>query len=118
MSRDIQIIGGDEAVRNIARRVGKDKVNRVVKKNTTETQQRMMRNASFNKGYQTGTTKRSISIELFPAQLAGEVKPGTEYSPYLETGTRFMEAQPFVKPTRDEQAPIFLKDMQDLIRKG
>ena len=118
MNRNIQIIGGDKVVRNIAKRVGRDKVNRVVKKNTAETQQRMMRNASFTKGYQTGTTKRSISLELFPESLAGEVKPGTDYSPYLEYGTRFMEAQPFVKPTRDEQAPIFLKDMQDLIRKG
>ena len=114
----IEVIGGDELVRNISARVGKGKVNNVVKRNTAQLQQRMMRNATFVKGYQTGFTKRSITLNLLPFELAGEVGPGSNYSPYLEFGTRYMDAQPFVRPSAREQAPIFLKDMQDLIRKG
>lgn len=114
---DIRMIGADKLVKSIASRVDRDKVNGVIKRNAAQTQRKMMKNASFGP-YKTGTTKRSISIELQPMFLSAEVGPGTDYSPYLEYGTRFMDAQPFVRPTRNEQAPIFLKDLQNLIRRG
>ena len=114
----IEIEGADELVRSITKRVGRDRVNGVIRKNTIDAQRRMMRNATFVKGYQTGFTKRSISFNLLPLELVGEVGPGSDYSVYLEYGTRYMDAQPFVIPTRNEQAPIFLRDMKNLIRKG
>src|SRR5699024_11491096 len=108
----------NELDRSIAKRVAKDRINSVIGKNTIEAQRRMMRNATFVKGYQTGFTKRSIYFNLLPLELVGEVGPGSEHSVYLEYGTRYMDAQPFVVPTRNEQAPIFLRDMKNLIRKG
>lgn len=35
---------------------------------------------------------------------------------YLEYGTRFMDAQPFVRPALEEQASKFKRDMQKLVR--
>lgn len=35
---------------------------------------------------------------------------------YLEYGTRFMDAQPFVQPALEEQSAKFKSDMQKLVR--
>ena len=35
---------------------------------------------------------------------------------YLEYGTRFMDAQPFVQPALEEQLPKFKSDMKKLVR--
>ena len=48
--------------------------------------------------------------------MTAEVSPGTEYSPYLEYGTRFMEAQPFVHPALEAQEGQFKSDMKKLVR--
>lgn len=89
---------------------------RVVKQNGSELQTKMQKNADFKKGYQTGTTKRSISLEIKDAGLTAEVEPGTEYASYLEYGTRFMDAQPFVRPAFDVQKKQFIADMQRLVK--
>jgi HK97 gp10 family phage protein len=75
----------------------------------------MQQKADFKKGYQTGTTKRSIALEIKDSGMTAEVEPGTEYSPYLEYGTRFMDAQSFVRPAYNEQKAIFKADMQKLV---
>jgi len=78
--------------------------------------QKIQKNADFKKGYQTGTTKRSIKLEIKDGGFEADVEPETEYAPYLEYGTRFMEAQPFVKPGYDEQKAQFKRDMQKLVK--
>lgn len=88
------------------------KVKEAVKKNGSELERRMKRNATFVKGYQTGETKRSISLGLEDAGFTANVKPGTEHSYWLEKGTRFMSAQPFVNPSLKEQEPKFVKDIE------
>ena len=62
--------------------------------------------------------KRSITMRIDISGLAGYITAGAEYSPYVEYGTRNMGAQPFMRPAAREQAPIFLRDMKNLIRKG
>lgn len=93
-----------------------DDVKTVVRHHGSELQKRMQDKADFKKGYQTGTTKRSIGLELKESGFAAEVGPETEYSPYVEYGTRFMEAQPFVRPAYDEQKALFKSDMQKLVK--
>lgn len=102
-----------------------NKVRQVVRTNGAELSKVMKKNADFEghfEGdwfvYPTGTTKRSIRLSVKDAGLRAEVAPKTYYSPYLEHGTRFMNAQPFVKPSFDHQKPIFLKDMLAVIGDG
>lgn len=110
---NIEVIGGDKLVRSIAKRVDKSKVNDVVKRNTAQAQQKAMKYAAVD----TGFMKRSITIEV--SDLEGRVSVGAEYAPYVEYGTRFNDgAKPFMRPARNEQSPIFLSDMKNLIRKG
>ncbi|MBR0085646.1 MAG: HK97 gp10 family phage protein [Lachnospiraceae bacterium] len=112
----IRIVGLEALYKGISKNMDLAPVRNVVALNGSELQQRMQEEADFKKGYQTGTTKRSISLKMRDGGLTAAVAPGTEYSPYLEYGTRFMEAQPFVKPAFEGQSRIFKSDMDKLVR--
>lgn len=91
-------------------------VKRVVQQNGVELLEKVARNAEFDKGYQTGTTQRSVDIEFRDGGMTVEVEPHTEYAAYLEFGTRFMEAQPFVEIALNAQLPVFKRDLEKLVR--
>ena len=112
----IKIEGLEELEKKLKANVTLDDVKHVVRQNGSELQRKMQQKADFKKGYATGTTKRSIGLEIKDAGLTAESAPETEYSPYLEYGTRFMEAQPFVRPAFEEQAEQFKRDMAKLVR--
>lgn len=112
----IKIEGLDKLQAALKDNVNLDDVKRVVKANGAALQQKMQTNADFTQGYQTGETKRSIGLEFSDGGYTAEVEPKTDYSPYLEYGTRFMEAQPFVKPAYEEQKEQFKRDMQKLVK--
>lgn len=112
----LKIEGLSDLQKGLAKKIQLDDVKRVVTQNGGELQEKMMRNADFKKGYQTGTTKRSITLTIKDNGLTSEVEPTTEYSPYLEYGTRFMEAQPFVKPAYEVQKEQFKKDLDKLVK--
>ncbi|MFD1385719.1 HK97-gp10 family putative phage morphogenesis protein [Oceanobacillus oncorhynchi subsp. oncorhynchi] len=90
-------------------------VKKVVQLNTSELQRKMQRNATFTKGYSTGTTKRSITSSVSDNGFTGMVSPGTHYSPYLIYGTRFMASQDFFRPSFFEQRKQFISDMERIM---
>lgn len=126
MSKELK--GADELMKHIQKSMQLEEAKRIVKMNTAEMQRNMVRSASFNghmeweakKGLvfvsPTGTTKRSISLELSSGGLVGKVAPGTEYSPYLIYGTRFMAAQDFFRPNFHKQEIQFRQDMMRLVQ--
>lgn len=83
-----------------------------VRVNGAQMQQKAQRNAPVD----TGNLKRSIGLELSDGGLTAKVTPTAEYAPYLEYGTRFMEARPFIGPAFDEQKEQFKRDMDKLVR--
>lgn len=113
----IKIEGLEELQARLLDNVTLDDVRKVVRHNGSKMTDKMKDNADFKMGYQTGETKRSISMELSPDGMTVEVGAKTEYAPYLETGTRFMDAQPFVLPAYEEQKPKFFSDMRKIMRK-
>jgi HK97 gp10 family phage protein len=112
----ITITGLDNLQKKLKQNIRMEDVQRVVRHNGSALQRKMMQQADFTRGYATGTTKRSIGLAFKDGNFTAEVEPGTEYSPYLEYGTRFMDAQPFVRPAFDEQKEKFKSDMQKLVR--
>lgn len=112
----IEVKGLDKLQKALKENVTMDDVKKVVRHNGQQLQTNMQNKADFTKGYQTGQTKRSIGLEIVDGGFAAEVEPTTDYSPYLEYGTRFMEAQPFVRPSFEEQKAKFKRDMQKLVR--
>ena len=93
-------------------------VKKEVKSNGNELKKRMVKFADFKKGYQTGNTKRSIQEHISNDGLSVTVGPTTEYAPYLEYGTRYMEAQPFVRPAFEVQVPKFVRDLNNIIKEN
>ena len=112
----IRIEGLEELQKQLRKNANLDDVKKAVKQNGSELQRKIQRKADFKKGYQTGETKRSVMLDFKDGGLTAESGPQTDYSEYLEFGTRFMEAQPFVKPALDEQAKQFEKDLRKLVK--
>lgn len=112
----IKVEGLDKLQKALKDNITMNDVKKVIRHNGAELQSRMMQEADFTRGYATGTTKRSISLDLKDGDLTAEVGATTEYAPYLEYGTRFMSAQPFVKPALDAQVQKFKSDMQKLVK--
>ena len=116
MSKTIKLEGLHELQRGLKDRATLEKAKLIVSQNGAELQSRMQDKADFKKGYQTGQTKDSIGLDLKDRGLTAEVGPTTEYHAYLEYGTRFMEAQPFIKPAWEEQVEVFKRDMDRLVK--
>lgn len=100
-------------------------VKKVVRRNGNELKNRMVRKADFRGHYKgkkfvapTGTTKGNITEHVAFSGFSVTVGPTTEYAPYLEYGTRFMEAQPFVRPAWTEQVPKFVRDLNNIIKEN
>ena len=87
-------------------------IGRVVKANTAELQQKEMRTVPVD----TGFLKRSIMLTMKDNGLTGVVEPTASYATFVEFGTRFMAAQPFVRPNYDEQSKQFIKDMEKFVK--
>lgn len=98
--------------KGLKKRTDMNAVKTVVKKNGSDMQRKAQRNAPVD----TGTLKRSIGLDVSDNGMSATVEPTAEYAPYVELGTRFMEAQPFLKPAFEEQKKQFEKDLQKLVR--
>lgn len=113
---EIKIVGMDKLEKQLKKNATLNDVRTVVRKNGADLQRTIQRKAEFKKGYQTSETKRSVGLEIIDNGMTAESGPTTEYSEYLEYGTRFMEKQPFVKPGLEEVEPKFKADMQKLVK--
>ena len=119
---DIKIVGMEKLQKKLKKNVDMTEVKRQVRKHGGQLQEKAMRNAPVGTpestgipGYVGGTLKRSIGIEITDSGMSAEVEPTAEYAPYVELGTRFMEAQPYLKPAFDDQKEKFKKDMKKLV---
>ena len=120
---DINFKGFTNLAQKLDEKANLKDIKEVVQLNTAELQEGMQKRASFKGHYEgknfvkpTGTTKRSIGIDMQDGGFRGVVGPRTEYAPYLEYGTRFMAAQPFIRPSFFVQKYKFIKDIKRLMR--
>lgn len=119
---NVKIIGLDDLEKRLKANATLADVKKVVKQNTLELQKAVVRNAgesTFNKGYFTGNLKQDVSANGFKMEdggLTGNVGTTVDYGPYLEHGTRFMAAEPFVKKPLEDQKKQFLADMKKLTK--
>ena len=123
----LKVDGLDKIEKRLRHNAEMSDVKRIVRQHGSSLQRTMQKKADFHGHYEwekgkgkvfkkaTGQTKRSIGLEMKDSGFTAEVGPETEYSPYLEYGTRFMEAQPFIKPALDEVGPQFHRDLRKLV---
>ncbi|WP_271401514.1 HK97-gp10 family putative phage morphogenesis protein [Salinicoccus roseus] len=91
-------------------------VDEIVKNNTIELTMYAKENGveAFNKGYATGFTVRSITMERV-ASMHYKTISQSGHSGYLEYGTRFMEAAPFIFPAYKKVKQQFQADLKRLV---
>ena len=113
-----KITGLNKLQSGLIERTKETAVKSVVKKHTTQMQQRAMSTASsvYVKGYSTGATKKSIGIGFENGGLSGITGLGTSYAQYVEYGTRFMAAEPLLKPVFNRQKTLFKSDLEKLLK--
>lgn len=113
MSRNFRIHGTKQLQKALRAKTSLQDVKSVVKKNgsamTTKAQKRAL--------VDTGQLRRSIKTESLDGGFASRTKPEANYAPYIEYGTRFSSAVPFLKPAYDIQKKIFIKDLSALLKK-
>lgn len=83
----------------------------VVKANGARLQKETMKITPID----TGALMRSISLKITEGGLTALVAPGMHYAAYVEFGTRFMAAQPYVRPAFDTVRAKFISDLRKLI---
>lgn len=119
----IKLEGMEEFQVKLKKNVQMSDVKRVVKANGAALQEAAQRKAPVGTpqstgipGYVGGTLKRSIVLEIRDGGLTAEVEPTAEYATYVEHGTRFMNAQPYMRPSYNQQKEKFKSDMKKLVR--
>lgn len=116
---EVKLVGMDRLVAKLEHcGSNREAVKAVVLKNGNQLNEKMkthMRNA-YTKGYSHGDTAGSVNTVITDGGMTAEIGPTTNYSMYVEYGTRFMQAEPAIRPAFDEQVPIFKSDMGKLVR--
>lgn len=107
----IKVVGMEKLQKKLKQNVRMDDVKRIVHHHGAEMQEKAQEKAPVDTGY----LKRSIGLEITDGGMSAEVEPAADYGPYPEFGTRFMEAQPYMRPAFEEQSKEFRKDMQKLV---
>lgn len=86
----------------------------VLKANTARLQRTAQRNAPID----TGTLMRSILLEMRDNGMTGIVGATAEYAAYVEYGTRFMNAQPYLDPAMTIVRKQYIKELEQLLKAG
>lgn len=96
----------------LKRNASMSEVKKIVKSNGAELNASAARKAPVD----TGFLRRSIIFEIANLGMVARSVALAEYAPYLEWGTRFMSAQPFMGPAFRQQSKKFKSDLTRLVK--
>ena len=63
-----------------------------------------------------GELARHITLEITDGGYTAVVEAHKDYAGYVEYGTRYMEAQPYMKPAYMQESARFKEDLSKLVR--
>ncbi|MBU5370533.1 HK97-gp10 family putative phage morphogenesis protein [Enterococcus avium] len=112
MTKGLSINGLGKLQKKLKANMSMTDVKKVVRDNGAQLNAKAQRKAPVD----TGFLRRSIIFQLSDGGLKATSTPMAEYAPYLEYGTRFISAQPFMRPAFNEQKQIFKRDMDRLVK--
>ena len=124
---EIKIVGLDVLQKKLKKNASKSEVKSIIKKQGAQLQANAQREADFKGHYEwvkgkgmvfkppTGNLKGKIKLDIKDGGMTAEVYSEAEYAPYVELGTRFMEAQPYLRPALEKQETSFKKEMRKLV---
>lgn len=74
----------------------------------------IQRKAQSKAPVDTGNLRRSITLDVNGSRAI--IRSNANYSGYLEYGTRYMRAQPYLRPAVEEVRPIFEKMLLEKLK--
>ena len=99
MAESIRLTG-DRALREAIKKASNPRpvLQAIVRHDTAELAKnvKLETRTAFTKGYSQGDTARSTRASFEDGGLTGIVEPQTAYAAYVQYGTRFMDAEPFM----------------------
>ena len=124
MSVRVTFNGLDELQKRLVDKANPDDIRRVVQKNGADLVRTMkdQTKKAYVGGYSgipktTGDTAGSINLRLEDGGFTAVSETGTDYSGYVEVGTRFMPPEPIAQPSLDIIGPQFISDLKRVIKK-
>lgn len=85
-----------------------------VKKNAAKMQQDAMREVPVKTGY----LKASIGAGMTVSHMYAKLEPFAHYAAYVELGTRFMDAHPYLRPAWLNASQQLVDDLHRIIGGG
>lgn len=64
----------------------------------------------------TGTLRRSITLEIKDNGMTAEVAPHVHYAAYQEFGTRFIPAHPYLRPALETASAEFKANVEKVVK--
>ena len=107
-----KLVGVEAIQGKLRKNVNLSDVKRVVATNGAE----LTRNSQRLAPVDTGRLAGSINMSIEDGGMTAVTRDGVNYGKYLDTGTRFMSAQPFMTPAHNLQASKFKRDMEMLVK--
>ena len=108
----ITLSGIDSLLKALSGAEVKGKVGKVVKKHGAAMHKAALRNVPVD----TGHLKRSITIEILDGGMTAKVQEHADYGIYVEMGTRYMGAQPYMKPALNSVEGAFVADLRKAVK--
>ena len=112
MSMGVKLEGFDELQAKLKKNVKLEDVKVVVQYNGSE----MQTTANLICPKDTSNLANSITLELTDGGFTAEVEPHMDYAAYVEYGTRYMSAQPYMRPAFMQQSARFKADLAKLMK--
>ena len=106
----ITLSGIDSLLKALSGEEVKGKVSKVVQKHGAAMHKAALRNVPVD----TGHLKRSITLEV--NSMTATVQEHADYGIYVELGTRYMGAQPYMKPALQSVEGPFVADLRKAVR--
>lgn len=113
MSKRVAVKGLNKFIRLVAK--NQRTIDSAVSKEINRSSLRVEKRAKMIAPWETGWLSNGIYSQMISLLLAEIVSP-TEYSVYQEEGTRYMTAQPFLRPALEAEYPVIMKNLNKLMR--
>lgn len=108
----ISFVGLEELQARLRENVRLEDVKQMVKYHGSQMQQ----TAKIICPHRSGDLARSITLEIKDGGFTAEVAPHMNYAGYVEWGTRYMEAQPYIRPAYMQESARFKAELARLVR--
>jgi len=112
MSMGVKLEGFDELQAKLKKNVKLEDVMVVVQYHGSE----MQTTANIICPKDTSNLANSITLELTDGGFTAEVEPHMNYAAYVEYGTRYMSAQPYMRPAFMQESARFKSDLKKLMK--